>query len=468
MNGPICFFRHLQGPAGSAREYWDTIKTLGSKAFVNRHPYLSDLDHTFPIGLHGDAGPFTKHDSLMVISWNGILGRDCGRVKRIVFTFVRKRDYTRETLDRIWEIFAWSINRMAVGKHPVLDWDQKPIPGAIESPLAGPFRAVLLQVRGDWAFYVEIFSFPAYNGAIRMCWMCRASGANKFLAFTDCRDNANWRSTRFTDETYRAYMAAWGLPLPILLLLVVGLRLECITIDTLHALDFGFGAHVVGNVFWETIIRKCWGKNTLDDNTASLEADMKKWSKTNHVSSRVQGQLHKERIRATSESGYPKLKAKGAQTRQLMPYALALAQRYQRFDPVFATHDLLIVGVCQLCCNLYDLMMTSGRFFTDAVKAKIVVIGNQLPQMYMRLYSEAFRAGVKAWKMTPKLHLIQELLLYQCLDWGNPLYYWCYGDESLVGDMVEIAQSCHMSTLTVTALVKWLVLAFDCDNADDY
>ena len=88
-------------------------------------------------------------------------------------------------------------------------------------------------------------------------------------------------------------------------------------------------------------------ENTLDDNTASLEADMKKWSKTNHVSSRVQGQLHKERIRATSESGYPKLKAKGAQTRQLMPYALALAQRYQRFDPVFATHDLLIVGVCK-------------------------------------------------------------------------------------------------------------------------
>ena len=49
---------------------------------------------------------------------------------------------------------------MAVGKHPLLDWDRKPIPGAIESPLAGPFSAVLTQVRGDWQFYVEIFSFP--------------------------------------------------------------------------------------------------------------------------------------------------------------------------------------------------------------------------------------------------------------------------------------------------------------------
>ena len=151
-----------------------------------------------------------------------------------------------------------------------------------------------------------------------------------------------------------------------------------------------------------------------------------------------------------------------------MPYALALAQRIQRFDPVFATHDLLIVGICKLCCDLYELMQSSGRFFSDAVKAKIVIIGNQMPQMYMRLYSEAFNMGIKAWKMTPKLHLIQELLLYQCLEWGNPLYYWCYADESLVGDMIEIAHSCHMSTLTVTALVKWLVLAFDCDREEDY
>ena len=84
---------------------------------------------------------------------------------------------------------------MAVGKHPLLDWDRKPIPGAIESPLAGPFSAVLTQVRGDWQFYVEIFSFPPWNGAVRMCWLCRASGANKFLAFTDCRPEAEWHKT---------------------------------------------------------------------------------------------------------------------------------------------------------------------------------------------------------------------------------------------------------------------------------
>ena len=270
------FYRHLRGPVGSAREYWDQ---LASSKFVQRHPLLADIDNTFPIGLHGDAGAFTKHDSLMVISWNGLLGRDNGRVKRIVFAFVRKRDYTPQTLNRIWELFAWSVNRMAVGKHPLLDWDMNPIVGALESPLAGPYSAVLSQIRGDWQFYVEIFAFPPWNGAARMCWMCRASGSNPAMSFTDCRENANWRGTRFSDESYRAHMHALGLSLPLLLLLVIGLRLECISIDSLHALGLGFSAHVIGNTLWETVTRHCWGKPTQESNTTELEKDLKDWSK---------------------------------------------------------------------------------------------------------------------------------------------------------------------------------------------
>jgi len=95
---------------------------------------------------------------------------------------------------------------------------------------------------------------------------------------------------------------------------------------------------------------------------------------------------------------------------------------------------------------------------------KIKQIGNQLPQLYQRLYAEAANLGERMWKMTPKVHLVQELLLYQCAMWGNPIYYWCYSDEDLVGLMIEIARSCHLNTLAVTALVKWLLVCFDSDD----
>ena len=57
-----------------------------------------------------------------------------------------------------------------------------------------------------------------------------------------------------------------------LLLLVIGFRLECLTIDSLHAIDLGTAAHIVGNTFWETIANRMWGKPNQDENCAALEA----------------------------------------------------------------------------------------------------------------------------------------------------------------------------------------------------
>ena len=34
-------------------------------------------------------------------------------------------------------------------------------------------------------------------------------------------------------------------------------------------------------------------------------------------------------------------------------------------------------------------------------------------------------------------------------------------DEDLVGRMVEVAESCHVSTVAMTCMAKWLLLDFD-------
>ena len=462
------FDRTVRGSEGAAREYWEA---LGGIDFVRKHPKLKDLDHALPIGVHGDAGAFSKHDSLMVISWNGVLGQGTTRTKRFVFTFVRKAVYNKATLDRIFELLSWSINAMQTGHQPTLDWQERPS-GLDGSPLAGPYYAILSQIRGDWAFYTECFGFPVWNGAIRMCWMCRASSTILNLAFTDTRQQSGWRNTRFNDDTFRAHMRGLGYALPVLLLLVVGLRLECFSIDALHALDLGFASHCVGNTMWETIRRHAWGKSTLDANAEALNNDMIQFCKDSKVPSRIQGQLTAERIRSTSDSGYPKLKAKGAQTRHLAPYALHLARRFQRHavdghDQKTVDHDRAVVGVCHYLCRLYHLFATSSQFFTAEVKSELIQIGNILPQLYQTLYVASANAGVKAWKMTPKLHLIQELCLFYCQVWGNPSYYWTYCDEDLVKLMVEIATSCHPLTMAATALVKWLVLCFDCPPEEE-
>ena len=72
----------------------------------------------------------------------------------------------------------------------------------------------------------------------------------------------------------------------------------------------------------------------------------------------------------------------------------------------------------------------------------------------------SFDAEQLLFKMTPKLHLWEHLCEYQALTYGNPRYYWTYSDEDLVGNMIDIAETCHVRTMAVTVLFKWLHLYF--------
>ena len=55
-------------------EFWSHLKNT---AFVKKHPDLPEhsFRHTVPIGMHGDGGAFSKHDSLFVISWTSLLAQ---------------------------------------------------------------------------------------------------------------------------------------------------------------------------------------------------------------------------------------------------------------------------------------------------------------------------------------------------------------------------------------------------------
>jgi hypothetical protein len=191
------FQRYLQGPVGAAQQYWEHLQ---DSAYVRLHPKLhsNNFATMIPLGLHGDAGAYSKQDSLMVISWNSILGRGNTRRKRFVFTFLRKRDYTPETLNAVWHIFASSINKL------------------LECTEAGGWRATLSQVRGDWAFFCEIFRFPQWNAKDYMCWCCRASSSTAETFWTDVGPNAGWRHTLYTHESYLEHLAAMGLAIPVL------------------------------------------------------------------------------------------------------------------------------------------------------------------------------------------------------------------------------------------------------------
>ena len=168
-----------------------------------------------------------------------------------------------------------------------------------------------------------------------------------------------------------------------------------------------------------------------------------------------------ERIRTSG--GWPKLKAKAAATRHLAAYALYLITTYgdSSGDPALASHDQLATGVCQLLCRFYDILGSESMFLSSAVKAEMPELCRMITSMYARLAKLSFDMGLRMWKMMPKLHLFIHLCEDQAPRFGNPRYYWTYGDEDLVGQMITIAEGVHPRTLPISVLVKWLHAVFD-------
>ena len=129
---------------------------MANTPFVQEHPVLHPgvFRDTIPIGMHGDAGGFTEHESLIVLSWNSLLGTGSTRSKRFLFTVLLKKECTRATLEKVFQIFAWCVNSMLTGLMPKHDWEQMPLPGGGDS-MAGGWRACLTHCRGDWQWYTD-------------------------------------------------------------------------------------------------------------------------------------------------------------------------------------------------------------------------------------------------------------------------------------------------------------------------
>ena len=216
--------------------------------FFKKHPGLDHgkLDQTIPIGMHGDGGAFSHHDSLFVLTWNSLIGAGTTRANRFLMTILKKTEICDETLPAVMEILAWSFNVMLTGLQPVLDWLGRPMEAV--GYLAGRFRASLSQLRGDWEFYTQLCKFPKWNEVGRMCWKCLAEGANcSELKYSRFDRHAPWRVTRMTHELYLALYEASDIP--VIFAKVIGFRIENVMGDSLHTVELGIGCHILGNVF---------------------------------------------------------------------------------------------------------------------------------------------------------------------------------------------------------------------------
>ena len=229
-----------------------------------------------------------------------------------------------------------------------------------------------------------------------------------------------------THESWRSELLDNGQEIPSLFRYTRRLRIESIVIDSLHTAELGITAHVLGNIFQLCINDRVFG--------ATVDANVKREKTPN----RFNGKLTKDRI--CSSNSWPKLHTKGAIARCLVPYDLGLALQH------LGSREQL---VCQLLVRYYTLLASEGQFFSPAAKVEMPALGLRFCKEYSKLAAAAATARQNLWKVTPKLS-------GSPCRWVTHDFFWCYSDEDMVGQLVEVAESCHPGTMSTTALFKWL------------
>ena len=130
----------------------------------------------------------------------------------------------------------------------------------------------------------------------------------------------------------------------------------------------------------------------------------------------------------------PRLRAKAAETRYLVPFCYELCMEMR--DAQNTIHNNTVL---ECVFHLFSFYMTMGRSPYNAEFAKSAA--KQCLILYSSLSNEAMRAGKDMRPLKPKFHLFSELAEYQIENSSDPSLFWCYKDEDLIGLIAKIAFS---------------------------
>jgi hypothetical protein len=429
-------------------------------AFVRKCKMLGlDPMSAVPLGMHGDGVPFTKKDSLELISFN-FLAQPHGW--RVPFTGISKAYVChcgclgKHTWDDILQVLAWSLRALCSGVFPILGPKGEALEGKRKESggQALALTAVLCQVRGDWPFLKALFSFPAWNSKEGVCWQCAATKTGP-LSYRDATSKAPWRNSRVTANQFFSSLQLKQVT-PSTLFSSPGFCLEDIVLDWLHIVDLGISQDLIGNLFHECVLSGGLEGANKDERLKVLWQRLQSFYAEAKSKCRLD-MLTIEMFERAKQA--PKLRAKGGETRHLVPFAAKLSAEVSANSQT--THWATVASV-------FDLLHTCANVIAERPfnQEKLERCSSRLCILWSSLEREAQAKGSDTnWRMKPKVHMFQELCTSTSVSHGSPELFWTYKDESWCGDMAKASKrrggQKHVATVPFRLLTRFRALNKD-------
>ena len=370
------------------------------------------------LGLWGDGTPcnWDRSQSIETFSLNfpGLVGS--GGQLRVPMTAVNKKFMNKDvTCDDIMSILCWSFKCLATGLMPSVGHLGQPLTGKRmkKAGKAVP-KAVLAEVRSDWAWLKQTFRFPQHNEKDGICWQCPATPAD----VRSCAHNADWKRNRLSHFDMAKRMMEKGLVMSPLFSSPC-FRISCFLVDWLHCADLGVTSDFLAG-FFLLVCTKLPGAS-LASRVNSLWLSMQEFYKRTNVTSRLD-MLKVSMLKQPKKT--PKLRAKAAEARGLVPFGLEVARLLDDTIVLENTAKAAMEHLSQ-CYNLLSPEIFSADmmgFHSQRFCLLYVALEQALPQQF---------------HIKPKLHMFQELTQ---MSRSCPSLFWTYRDEEFGGTVAQLSR----------------------------
>ena len=363
-----------------------------------------------------------RNESIQCWTWHlpGLVSND-HRAMRLPCTVVPKHKCLLKTMDFVFQLFGWSLQCLFHGKFPEVAHDGAPFQDGYRKRLAGQamgFRALLLEIKGDWEFYSDVLHLPRWNNTEGICFLCKAT--KEHVSLNDLA--APWRQPEMRLDHQglmqklldrgRGMSPIWQYPF---------FKQVCVKLDWLHLADQGVTA-----TFGASLLCLIVGPPGLSDFGSTIEARrLTLWNLLLdfYKKERMQSDKLKSLPFTRFRHKPPVLKAQAATVRKMVPW---FVQLLKYLDPGNDEHRKVMIGMLALN-ECYKCLSRTSSHSPDYLKEQASVFGIQAASLHAQ--------DPDKYALHPKMHLFQEL----CSQHIRPSHFWLYREEDFGGSLAEMA-----------------------------
>ena len=365
----------------------------------------------------------------------------------------------------LYRVLVWSLNALASGLFPTHDHEGRkfdegyyPLRAKVAgTPLAGGFRGVFSELRGDWKYQVESLCLTRSYLSLECCHLCKAHKNIERLWYTRNERNSVLRKTLITHAGFRDEQRGRPVDRQSPFLDLIGFHIWFCLVDAMHCLDLGVYQSLAASGLLFAVQRGVWEGANIQERFYRAHAQYSEWCKTHHYAP-CPPFMYAKLCPSNEYPAFTQQLAKAAATKHLMEWLFTI------FDaPGFISDDddetYLVWLLFQQWHVFEAICKRSSRFLSEAVVPELVEATELALKTHSVLHARATARGLLRWQIQPKQHMASHLGYDMAGRFRlNPRCTTNYADEDFVGKIKKIMASCHGRTAGRMGVSRYIIL----------